>query len=59
MAQSHPSPPEVSHDDVAFMAAVKEGEAALDGARSVPYAAVRDWLLSWGTKKELPPPECP
>ena len=59
MAQSHSAPPEPSQDEAAFIAAVKEGEAALDKGRVVPYAAVRDWLLSWGTKKELPPPKCP
>lgn len=43
----------------AFVAAVKEGIASADAGRTVPYEDVRKWLLSWGTERELPPPECP
>jgi hypothetical protein len=27
--------------------------------RGIPYEKVRRWLLSWGTDREEPPPECP
>ena len=46
-------------DTAAFVAAVEEGVADLDADRTVPYEAVRRWLLSWGTENELPPPSCP
>ena len=47
------------HDTAAFIEAVHEGVADLDAGRTVPYDAVRSWLLSWGTEAELPPPPCP
>jgi predicted transcriptional regulator len=50
---------EPSAEDIAFIDAVKTGQASLDQGRSVSYASVRDWLLSWGSDDELPPPECP
>jgi len=43
--------------DPALNAAVQEAAASLDAGKSVPYADVRAWLLSWGTKQELPKPE--
>lgn len=46
-------------DTAAFVAAVEEGIAAADAGHTVPYEAVRRWLLSWGTENELPPPSCP
>ncbi|MGO1079457.1 hypothetical protein [Inquilinus sp. CA228] len=39
--------------------AIGKGIASADAGRVVPYEDVRRWLLSWGTKDELPPPECP
>jgi hypothetical protein len=39
-------------------AAVLEGIASADAGRIVPYADVRRWLLSWGTKDELSQREC-
>jgi predicted transcriptional regulator len=45
-------------DTEAFVAAVKRGLASADAGRTVPYEDVRKWLLSWGTKDELPKPEC-
>jgi len=49
------------HDDeiAAFVKAVQEGVAAADAGQTIPYEAVRRWLLSWGTEAELPPPSCP
>lgn len=46
-------------DTAAFVEAVREGMAAADAGRTVPYEAVRRWLLSWGTEAETPPPSCP
>ena len=40
----------------AFIAAVQEGIANADAGRTVPYSAVREWLLSWGTEPEKPTP---
>ncbi len=44
--------------DPAYVKAVKAAQAEVDAGRTVSYAKVRRWLLSWGTKKELPPPRC-
>lgn len=46
-------------DTAAFAEAVREGIAAADAGQTVPYEAMRRWLLSWGTDAELPPPPCP
>jgi predicted transcriptional regulator len=47
---SGPWSPEILAEDARRLAAYKEtGEA-------VPWADVRAWLRSWGTKDELPPP---
>jgi predicted transcriptional regulator len=45
-------------EEARFLAAVDEGLADMKAGRSVPYEKVRRWLLSWGSKKELPPPSC-
>jgi predicted transcriptional regulator len=58
MAKPRPTSPP-SEDDRAYKAAVEAGLSSLDAGRSLPYEKVRRWLLSWGTDKELPPPECP
>lgn len=50
-----PEDPEIA----AKRKAVQEGIASADAGKVVPYEDVRRWLLSWGTKDELPPPECP
>lgn len=50
------SAPITQHDDaeaVAFKDAVQEGIADADAGRTVPYAAVREWLLSWGAEGPL------
>jgi predicted transcriptional regulator len=56
---SNPSPTDDDADTTAFIEAVKQGLASAEAGRTVPYEAVRKWLLSWGTEGELPPPECP
>jgi len=51
--------PIIPHNDTktaAFIAAVQEGIADGDAGRTVPYSAVRKWLLSWGTEHEKPAP---
>lgn len=53
--------PITQHDDAetaAFIDAVHEGIADADAGRTVPYSAVREWLLSWGTEHKKPAPHC-
>jgi predicted transcriptional regulator len=57
MAKAKTTPP--ANDDALFKDAIEEGLTSLDAGRGLPYEKVRRWLLSWGTDKELPPPECP
>lgn len=49
-------PLETPRDQAAFRAAVAAGTASADAGRTVPYAKVREWLLSWGKPGELPRP---
>ena len=49
---------EASELDPAYVAAIEEARAEVDTGKTVPYDAVRRWLLSWGTDKELPRPKC-
>lgn len=57
MAEPKPTP---TPDDVhALEGGVAKGLASLDQGRNVSYEKVRRWLLSWGTDRETPPPECP
>ena len=37
---------------------IEEARAEVDAGRTVSYERVRRWLLSWGTAKELPRPQC-
>lgn len=39
-----------------YLAAVDEGLADIEAGRTIPHEKVREWLLSWGTDNELPPP---
>lgn len=59
---SNPSPEPRSifdaPDDEVEERALREAEADLAAARVISYERVRRWLLSWGTRKELPPPKC-
>ncbi|MDE7548244.1 CopG family transcriptional regulator [Acetobacter fabarum] len=57
------SPAPITHHDddaetAAFIEAVQEGIADADAGHTVPYSAVREWLLSWGTEHKKPPPNC-
>jgi predicted transcriptional regulator len=56
---TEPAKTKPESEDAEFLAAVEEGLADAKAGRSIPYEKVRRWLLSWGTDKELPPPECP
>lgn len=38
--------------------ALAEGIADVEAGRIVSFDKVRDWLSSWGTEQELPPPTC-
>jgi RHH-type rel operon transcriptional repressor/antitoxin RelB len=37
---------------------IEKADREVDAGRFVPHSDVRQWLLSWGSKKELPPPAC-
>jgi RHH-type rel operon transcriptional repressor/antitoxin RelB len=39
-------------------ALIEKADREVDAGRFVPHSDVRQWLLSWGSKKELPPPAC-
>jgi predicted transcriptional regulator len=58
MAMNKPArPPEAPvRDEAAFREAVAAGMASADAGRTVPYAKVREWLLSWGKAGALPRP---
>ncbi len=45
-------------ENAAYAEAVAEGLADAEEGRTIHYEDVRRWLLSWGTDRELPPPEC-
>ena len=57
MAEPNTTPP--TDDDDAVREAVEAGLKSLDEGRGISYETVRRWLLSWGTDRETPPPECP
>jgi predicted transcriptional regulator len=56
MSQSAPNPPADDAETAAYRKAVEDGIKSLDAGRGISYERVRDWLLSWGTKNETPPP---
>jgi hypothetical protein len=45
---------DVSELDPAYVAAIEDARAKVDAGKTVSYDAVRRWLLSWSTEKELP-----
>jgi predicted transcriptional regulator len=49
---------EAEEPDAGERAAIDEARAEVDAGKTVPYEKVRRWLLSWGSKKELPTPRC-
>jgi predicted transcriptional regulator len=44
-------------DQDRFQAAVREGIEAADAGQLSPFEPVADWLASWGTEDEPPPPK--
>ncbi len=40
-----------------YLAAIEEGRTAAREGRLVAHSKVREWLASWGSDRELPPPE--
>jgi predicted transcriptional regulator len=54
MTLSEPSVLEM--DAEAEAAADAEAIADYEAGRTISHQAMRDWLLSWGTSDELPPP---
>jgi len=51
---SYVIPPE---DEAAYIAAVQEGVDAADAGRLSSFEPMAEWLASWGTENELPPPK--
>lgn len=45
-------------DEAAEARALAEAEADVKSGKVVSHDAIKRWLLSWGTRTELPPPEC-
>ncbi len=45
-------------DQERILAEARQGERQIDAGHYIPHEAMKAWLLSWGTKHELPPPKC-
>ncbi len=45
-------------DQERLMAEVRQGEAQVASGHYVSQKAMKEWLLSWGTDHEVPPPKC-
>ena len=58
MASSEDSTHRAADDAASFRAEVARGLASAEAGRVIAYEAVRRWILSWGTGKELEPPQC-
>lgn len=54
-----PAPLFETTDEAAEAQALDQAEADLSSGRTVAHEAVKTWLLSWGTEKELPAPDAP
>ena len=39
-------------------AEIREAEREVESGHYVRHDDMKAWLLSWGTKNELPPPKC-
>jgi RHH-type rel operon transcriptional repressor/antitoxin RelB len=37
---------------------IGKADREVEAGKFLPHGDVRHWLLSWGSKKELPPPAC-
>ncbi len=45
-------------DQENMLADLRQGDRQVRSGHYVPHAAMKAWLLSWGTDHELPPPRC-
>lgn len=45
-------------DQERLMADLRASERQVKSGHYIPDDAMKAWLLSWGTEKELPPPKC-
>jgi len=45
-------------DQERMLAEIRQGGKETNSGHYIPHDAMKAWLLSWGTDKELPPPKC-
>lgn len=45
-------------DQERLLAEVRQADRQVEGGHFVPHDQMKAWLLSWGTKNELPVPKC-
>jgi predicted transcriptional regulator len=45
-------------DQERLRADLRLADRQLKSGHYIPHEAMKAWLLSWGTKNELPPPKC-
>jgi len=41
-----------------LLAEIREAERTVDSGHYITHKDMKAWLLSWGSKDELPPPKC-
>jgi|SRR5277367_5238636 len=45
-------------DQERLLSEMRLADRQVKSGHYVPHAAMKAWLLSWGTDRELPPPKC-
>jgi len=45
-------------DQERLLAEIRQGERQVKGGHYIRHEDMKAWLLSWGTRHELPPPKC-
>lgn len=45
-------------DQERLLAEIRQGERQIDSGHYIRHEDMKEWLLSWGTTRELPPPKC-
>ncbi|MGH9522135.1 MAG: CopG family ribbon-helix-helix protein [Terriglobales bacterium] len=45
-------------DQERLRAEIREADREVKAGHYIPHDEMKKWLLSWGTKNELPPPRC-
>lgn len=45
-------------DQERLLAEIRQGERQVGSGHYIKHEDMKAWLLSWGTDRELPPPEC-